>query len=149
MARVVEALYEYSKQEPRFKLLVNLTKEEYYTELATAKIQFNTSLQDYVSWTVLESVTFGCDVVFPNFRSFPEFIPSNRLYMPFNADSAYTQLHQAAMYFDLQNKMQKYDWPDIADLGRRMEAYIIINDVKQEINVWHEKEYCEFLLTEK
>ena len=143
---VVEALYEYSRQEPRFKLLVNLTKEEYYTELATAKIQFNTSLQDYVSWTVLESVTFGCDVVFPNFRSFPEFIPSNRLYMPFNADSAYTQLHQAAMYFDLQNKMQKYDWPDIADLGRRMEAYIIINDVEQEINVWHEKEYCNHLL---
>ena len=143
---VVEALYAYSRHEPRFKLLVNLTKEEYYTELATAKIQFNTSLQDYVSWTVLESVTFGCDVVFPNFRSFPEFIPSNRLYMPFNADSAYTQLHQAAMYFDLQNKMQKYDWPDIADLGRRMEAYIIINDVKQEINVWHEKEYCNHLL---
>ena len=50
------------------------------------------------------------------------------------------------MYFDLQNKMQKYDWPDIADLGRRMEAYIIINDVKQEINVWHEKEYCNHLL---
>ena len=69
--------------------------------------------------------------------------------MPFNAESAYMQLHQAAMYFDLQNKMQKYDWADIADLGRRMEAYIIINDVKQEINVWHEKKYCEFLLTEK
>lgn len=143
---VVEALEAYAKEEPRFKLLSNLTKEEYYTELATSKIQFNTSLQDYVSWTVLESVTFGCDVVFPNFRSFPEFIHVNRRYVPFDLESAYQVLCQTAIYFDLKNKTQKYNWPDIADLGRRMEAYIVINDVKEELNVWHEKEYCEFLL---
>jgi len=144
---VVDVLYQYAQEEPRFKLLVNLTKEEYYTELATAKIQFNSSLQDYVSWTVLESTTFGCDVVFPDFRSFPEFIDENRRYVPFDVHSAYSKLCSAVMYFDLKNKIQKYDWPDIADLGRRMEAYIVINDVKEELNVWHEKEYCEFLLT--
>lgn len=144
---VIDALYEFARQEPRFKLLVNLTKEEYYTELATAKIQFNTSLQDYVSWTVLESVTFGCDVVFPNFRSFPEFMPSGRLYEPFQEESAYSALQHVAMYYDLGNKTQRYNWPDIADLGRRMEAYIIFNDVKEEINVWHEEAYCKHLLT--
>jgi hypothetical protein len=144
---VVDALYEFARQEPRFKLLVNLTKEEYYTELATAKIQFNSSLQDYVSWTVLESVTFGCDVVFPNFRSFPEFMPSGRLYEPFQEESAYNTLQHVAMYYDLGNKTQRYNWPDIADLGRRMEAYIIFNDVKEEINVWHEEAYCKHLLT--
>ena len=144
---VVEALEQYAKEEPRFKLLSNLTKEEYYTELATAKIQFNTSLQDYVSWTVLESVTFGCDVVFPDFRSFPEFIPDNRRYVPFDVYSAYQILGSSVKWFDLQNKNYKYSFPDIADLGRRMEAYIVINDVKEELNVWHEKEYCEFLLT--
>ena len=144
---VIEALYEFAKQQPRFKLLVNLTKEEYYTELATAKIQFNSSLQDYVSWTVLESVTFGCDVVFPNFRSFPEFVPTSRLYEPFQVDKAYLAMQHVVMYYDLCNKTQRYNWPDIADIGRQMEAYIIINDIKQEINVWHEKEYCEYLLT--
>ena len=143
---VVEALYAYAQEEPRFKLLVNLTKEEYYTELATAKIQFNSSLQDYVSWTVLESVTFGCDVVFPEFRSFTEFIPENRSYKPFQIESAYQALATAAMYYDLKNKTQKYNWPDIADLGRQIEAYIIVNDVKQELNVWHEIEYCKHLL---
>ncbi len=51
------------------------------------------------------------------------------------------------MEITLQNKNYKYSFPDIADLGRRMEAYIVINDVKEELNVWHEKEYCEFLLT--
>jgi glycosyltransferase involved in cell wall biosynthesis len=144
---VVEALYEFARQQPRFKLLVNLTKEEYYTELATAKIQFNSSLQDYVSWTVLESVTFGCDVVFPKFRSFPEFVPTSRLYEPFQVDSAYRALQHVVMYYDLGNKTQRFNWPDIADLGRRMEAYIIINDIKEEINVWHEEAYCKHLLT--
>ena len=56
-------------------------------------------------------------------------------------------MQHVVMYYDLCNKTQRYNWPDIADIGRQMEAYIIINDIKQEINVWHEKEYCEYLLT--
>jgi glycosyltransferase involved in cell wall biosynthesis len=75
---VIEAMNELADRQPRFKLLSNLTKEQYYTELADAKIQFNSSLQDYVSWTVLESTTFGCDVIFPDFRSFPEFVPADK-----------------------------------------------------------------------
>ena len=140
---VIEAMYNLAKEQPRFKLLNNLTKEEYYTELADAKIQFNSSLQDYVSWTVLESTTFGCDLVFPDFRSFPEFIPSDRMYKPFNVKSAVAALKQVCTG---SSTGIYYNYPDLADLGRRMEAYIIANDVTQEINVWHESEYCEHLL---
>ena len=140
---VIEAMYNLAKEQPRFKLLNNLTKEEYYTELADAKIQFNSSLQDYVSWTVLESTTFGCDLVFPDFRSFPEFIPSDRMYKPFNVKSAVATLKQVCTG---SSTGIYYNYPDLADLGRRMEAYIIANDVTQEINVWHESEYCEHLL---
>jgi glycosyltransferase involved in cell wall biosynthesis len=140
---VIEAMNELADRQPRFKLLSNLTKEEYYTELADAKIQFNSSLQDYVSWTVLESTTFGCDVIFPDFRSFPEFVPADKLYKPFNL--------QSALYVLNQNRTSNrtgiyYNYPDLADLGRRMEAYIIANDVTQEINVWHESAYCTHLL---
>ena len=140
---VIEAMNELANRQPRFKLLNNLTKEEYYTELADAKIQFNSSLQDYVSWTVLESTTFGCDVIFPDFRSFPEFVPADKLYKPFNL--------QSALYVLNQNRTSNrtgiyYNYPDLADLGRRMEAYIIANDVTQEINVWHESAYCTHLL---
>lgn len=140
---VIEAMNELATRQPRFKLLSNLTKEQYYTELADAKIQFNSSLQDYVSWTVLESTTFGCDVIFPDFRSFPEFIPADKLYKPFNL--------QSALYVLNQNRTSNrtgiyYNYPDLADLGRRMEAYIIANDVTQEINVWHESAYCTHLL---
>lgn len=138
---VIEAMEALAAEQPRFQLLSNLTKEEYYQELATAKLQFNSSLQDYVSWTVLESTAFGCDVVFPNFRSFPEFIPENRLYRPFDVDDAIDTLERVCVGWG-----QKYKFATISDIGRQMEAYIIANDITQEINVWHESEYCAHLL---
>ena len=85
---VVDKLRALAKKESRFKLLEGLTKEEYYTELATCSIQFNSALQDYVSWTVIEATAFGADIVYPKFRSFPEFIDEERMYKPFNVQSA-------------------------------------------------------------
>jgi len=142
----IDALESLAARQPRFKLLSNLTKQEYYTELAEAKIQFNSSLQDYVSWTVLESTTFGCDLVFPDFRSFPEFVPHDKMYKPFNIRSAIAVLNRVK---SMSTYGIYYNYPLLADLGRRMEAYIIANDMKQEINVWHESEYCEHLLNEQ
>jgi glycosyltransferase involved in cell wall biosynthesis len=142
---VIEAMEALAAEQPRFQLLSNLTKEEYYWELASAKLQFNSSLQDYVSWTVLESTAFGCDVVFPNFRSFPEFIPANRMYRAFDVDDALVVLKEACT----NPRPVSYNWAEISDLGRRMEAYIIANDITQEINVWHETEYCAHLLKGK
>jgi glycosyltransferase involved in cell wall biosynthesis len=142
---VIDAMTELAARVPGFKLLANLTKDEYYHELATAKIQFNSSLQDYVSWTVLESTAFGCDVVFPNFRSFPEFIPTDRMYTPFSVKDALYVLTQVC-----DNEYNRdYNFAEIADYGRQMEAYIIANDMQQEINVWHELEYCKYLLKQQ
>lgn len=144
---VIEEMNALARRQPRFKLLSNLTKEEYYTELATAKIQFNSSLQDYVSWTVLESTAFGCDVVFPNLRSFPEFIPARQMYQPFQVQDAVNTLMNCI--FKLEISSATYNFAEIADIGRRMEAYIIANDYQQEINVWHELEYCKYLLKQQ
>jgi len=141
---VIEAMESLADRQPRFKLLSNLTKEEYYTELATAKIQFNSSLQDYVSWTVLESTAFGCDLVFPNFRSFPEFIPESKLYRPFDVLDALNTLDLCIV-----SPTPNYNFAEIADTGRRMEGYIIANGMPQEINVWHELEYCKYLLNKQ
>ena len=138
---VIDALNKLAKEEPRFKLLNGLTKEEYYTELATCRIQFNSALQDYVSWTVIEATAFGADIVYPNFRSFPEFIDSDRMYKPFNVESAIDTLHDV-----LDAPKTHYDIVDTSDLGRQMEGYIIANDYDKEICVWHEKEYCKHLL---
>ena len=142
---VIEELEKLASVQPRFKLLSNLTKEEYYHELATAQIQFNSSLQDYVSWTILESTAFGCDVVFPNFRSFPEFIPQDRLYMPFSATDAVQTLNRVV------NNSYNKDFShlsDIADLGRRTEAFIMVSDYDKELNIWHEAEYCKYLINQ-
>jgi len=138
----VDAMNNLAKRQPRFKILTGLTKEEYYTELATCRVQFNSSLQDYVSWTVIESTIFGADIVFPDFRSFPEFIDKDRLYKPFDVASALMVLHNTI------NNTRTHDYiGDISDIGRQMEGYIMSTDYKDgEINVWHETGYCKHLL---
>jgi glycosyltransferase involved in cell wall biosynthesis len=138
---VIDAMQSLANRQPRFKLLSGLTKEEYYTELATCRIQFNTSLQDYVSWTVIESTAFGADIVYPNFRSFPEFIEPSRLYIPFDETSALQVLKTT-----LANPKTHPHIVELSDLGRQLEAFIIINDIKQELNIWHESQYCKHLL---
>jgi hypothetical protein len=46
-------------------------KKDYYELLANAKVQFNCALQDWVSWTLLEAITFECFPVYPIWRDFP------------------------------------------------------------------------------
>jgi glycosyltransferase involved in cell wall biosynthesis len=142
---VVDAMYKLADEQPRFKILTGLTKEEYYTELATCKVQFNSSLQDYVSWTVIESTIFGADIVFPDFRSFPEFIDEDRLYKPFDVASALMVLHNTL------NNTRTHDYiGDISDIGRQMEGYIMSTDYADgELNIWHEAEYCKHLIKNK
>lgn len=74
----------------RLVIHAGLSKPEYYSVLKASKIQFNCSLQDWVSFTLLEAITHGCIPVYPNFRDFsivfgeaPEF-----LYSPRSVDDA-------------------------------------------------------------
>lgn len=67
-----------------------LTKEDYYHELRRAKIQMNTSLQDFVSIVLLEASVAGCYPVYPNFRSFPQAFrdDKNFMYKPQDVEDA-------------------------------------------------------------
>ena len=141
---VIDQLRSLAKEQPRFKLLEGLTKEEYYTELATCSIQFNSALQDYVSWTVIEATAFGADIVYPNFRSFPEFIDDDRLYKPFNVQSALNVISDTILFPRKHGNIV-----NISDLGRQMEGYIVANTIDTEINIWHESKYCKHLLNNK
>lgn len=67
MARHLAHLYSNN-----FRILENLSKEQYYHELCTAKVQINTADQDFVSYTLLEASVAGCYPIYPYFRSFPE-----------------------------------------------------------------------------
>jgi glycosyltransferase involved in cell wall biosynthesis len=139
---LVDDLYNYSIEEPRFIIKENLTKEQYYQELAESKVLFNSSLQDYVSWTIIEATLFGCDVCFPNFRSFPDFLTEQDMYKPFYVRDAVNLLTKKI----LSNNIDKKYISDISDLGRQIEGYIVANGIEHEINIWHESEYCKKLL---
>jgi hypothetical protein len=72
----------------------NLDKNSYYALLNDTRVLFNCALQDWVSNTVSEADTVGCNVLYPAYRSFPETFANdpNRLYVPWSIDDAYHKM---------------------------------------------------------
>lgn len=132
--KMVEKIRKFAKKEPRFIIKEGITKEEYYDLLCRCKIQLNTSLQDYVSWTVIEASICGCDLCYPAFRSFPEFMPSDRLYHPWDVNDVIGVLNQCIAH------PKRHEWiAELSDKGRLLEADIICNGIKNEVCVWNTK----------
>jgi len=52
------------------ELVDTSNKIKYYEILSKAEIQFNCAYQDWVSWTLLEAVTFNCKPLYPNWKDF-------------------------------------------------------------------------------
>ncbi|WP_353483305.1 hypothetical protein [Haliscomenobacter sp.] len=80
--------------EGRLKIFDNISKNEYYALLNNTRVLFNCALQDWVSNTVSEADTLGCNVLYPAYRSFPETFANdpNRLYVPWSIDDAYNKM---------------------------------------------------------
>ena len=80
--------------EGKIKIYDNINKNEYYAHLNNTRVLFNCALQDWVSNTVSEADTLGCNVLYPAYRSFPETFAndSNRLYVPWSIDDAYHKM---------------------------------------------------------
>jgi hypothetical protein len=78
----------------QLKIYDNITKNEYYAHLNNTRVLFNCALQDWVSNTVSEADTVGCNVLYPAYRSFPETFANdpNRLYIPWSIDDAYHKM---------------------------------------------------------
>ena len=72
----------------------NLTKNEYYALVNDTRVLFNCALQDWVSNTVSEADTLGCNVLYPAYRSFPETFANDpdRLYVPWSMTDAMNKL---------------------------------------------------------
>lgn len=62
------------------EIRLGCTKAQYYRTLSQSKVQFNCARQDWVSFTLLEALTFGCIPVYPMTRSFTEELPPLFLY---------------------------------------------------------------------
>ena len=142
---IVDKLKQLSNENDRFIIKTNMDKKDYYELLSKAKIQFNSALQDYVSFTLLEATTFDCDICYPRFKSFPECVPSDRLYDPFDVDSALKVL--TSIEYGMPSLRSSHrNIPKLSSLGTYLDAYIINNDIDREVNIWNESEYyTEFL----
>ena len=77
------------------KIYENLKKDQYYELLSDSRVLFNCALQDWVSNTVSEADTLGCNVLYPAYRSFPETFANDRdrLYVPWSQEDAYQKLN--------------------------------------------------------
>jgi len=80
--------------EHKLTIFENLKKNDYYNILNSSRVLFNCALQDWVSNTVSEADTLGCNVLYPAYRSFPETFANdpNRLYVPWSIDDAFHKL---------------------------------------------------------
>ena len=74
----------------------DLEKNDYYNLLNDSRVLFNCALQDWVSNTVSEADTLGCNVLYPAYRSFPETFANDpeRLYVPWSLEDAITKLER-------------------------------------------------------
>jgi len=78
----------------QLKIYENLSKNQYYQLLTDTRVLFNCALQDWVSNTVSEADTLGCNVLYPAYRSFPETFANDpdRMYVPWSTDDAICKL---------------------------------------------------------
>lgn len=137
LPEVVDDLYALSARNPRFRVMAGITKEQYYRELANSRIQFNSSLQDYVSWTLLEACIAGCIPVYPDFRSFPEILPHQVLYQAFRESDALRVL--SSVRTAIGGDDFRYI-PNLCNRGRLIEARIVcgLQDHTKEVNIWQQ-----------
>jgi len=91
----------------------DLQKNDYYNIVNDSKVMFNCALQDWVSNTVSEADTLGCNVVYPAYRSFPETFANDytRLYTPWSLEDAVTKILQG-LEAPSENMGNISDWTD-------------------------------------
>jgi hypothetical protein len=80
--------------EGKLKIYKDLQKNDYYALVNDSRVLFNCALQDWVSNTVSEADTLGCNVLYPAYRSFPETFANDhtRLYVPWSMVDAVSKL---------------------------------------------------------
>jgi hypothetical protein len=83
----------------QLKVYQDLEKNAYYNIVNDSRVVFNCALQDWVSNTVSEADSLGCNVLYPAYRSFPETFSNDhtRLYVPWSIEDAMDKL-EALLY---------------------------------------------------
>jgi hypothetical protein len=97
----------------QLKIYENLKKNDYYNLLNDSRVLFNCALQDWVSNTVSEADSLGCNVLYPAYRSFPETFANDadRLYIPWSHNDALIKLDRL-LETKHANSGRISDWTD-------------------------------------
>lgn len=74
----------------KLRILTNLDRATYFQVLSSSNTIFNCGLQDWISFTLLDALTFGCMPLYPAHRSFPRalFWQEEFLYSPGDIEQA-------------------------------------------------------------
>jgi len=101
------------EREGKLKIYSDLDKNEYYELLNDSRVLFNCALQDWVSNTVSEADSLGCNVIYPAYRSFPETFANDhsRMYVPWSTVDALYKLNHA-IYYPSRHMGKISDWTD-------------------------------------
>ena len=59
----------------------NVPKEEYLSILAQSKVSFNCAKQDFVGYVQLDALAMGCQVLLPDYLTFPDLVRGDRMYL--------------------------------------------------------------------
>lgn len=100
-------------EEGKLTIHENLRKNDYYALLNDSRVIFNCALQDWVSNTVSEADSLGCNALYPAYRSFPETFSNDhtRMYVPWSLDDAIAKL-QTLLTEPSANIGKISDWTD-------------------------------------
>jgi glycosyltransferase involved in cell wall biosynthesis len=90
----IQAIQRLAQTRQNIRIYTNLSKGQYYSVLARSKVQFNCAMQDWVSFTLLDALTYNCRPLYPCFRSFPDTLcySFNNLYAPGSSTDANKKL---------------------------------------------------------
>lgn len=70
-----------SDPKSNLEIVNTFDKVSYYETLKHAKVVFNCANQDWVSWTLLEAITFECNPLYPIWKDFEYELRGNRDYL--------------------------------------------------------------------
>lgn len=118
-----------SRKGSNLELVDTSDKARYYEALSRAKVQFNCAIQDWVSWTLLEAVTFGCLPLYPRWKDFPSELRNDGRFLYRRKDLGDARrkllalLDMDASSVDLEHVVKKHDasWEKFAKIMKLTE----------------------------
>lgn len=126
-----------------------LSKNEYYSYLASSKVLFNCALQDWVSNTVSEADALGCMTVYPAYRSFPEVFANNpeHMYLPWSVKDAAVKVLRFLHATEPPSSIGKAS--DYQDKTIERTVRTILGKYKDGERLYDDRNYRRFIPKEK